>query len=283
MLLLKSIYLRGRFMKNKQIAHIVGLLILVISLSGCSEYNKILKSNDYPLKYEKAKEYYNNGDCYKALPLFEELMTFYRLTDKGEDVYYYYANTQYCLKEYYLASYYFKRFTKNYPNSSRAEECGFNAAVCSMKASPEWYLDQSDTYDAIDEFQIFMNRYPNSGLVDSCNNMIKGLRGKLERKSFEQAKLYFKMSKYRSAVISFNTTLEQFPDTDYREEILFLIVKANFSFAMNSVDAKKQERFEDTIDSYHTFVDSFGQSTYVNQAERFYNSSVKELNNIKEG
>ena len=71
------------------------------------------------------------------------------------------------MKDYYMAAYYFKRFTKNFPNSSRAEECAFSAAICNLESSPEYYLDQSDTYDAIDEFQLFINRYPSSNLIDS--------------------------------------------------------------------------------------------------------------------
>tara|TARA_B100000700_G_C14806116_1_gene742930 strand:- start:367 stop:933 length:567 start_codon:yes stop_codon:yes gene_type:complete len=181
------------------------------------------------------------------------------------------------MKDYYLAGYYFKRFSKNFPNSNRAEECAFNSAVCYMKNSPDFYLDQSDTYNSIDEFQLFMNRYPESYLVDSCNTLIKDLRSKLELKSFEKSNLYFKMEKYRSAIIAYNSTLEKFPDTQFREEILFMIVKANFMFASNSVESKKVERFEATIDSYLTFVDSFEKSSYLKTAESYYNSSIREI------
>ena len=79
---------------------------LLFTLMGCSEYNKILKGSDYNLKYEKALEYYNNDQCYKSLPLLDELMSYFRMTDKGEDVYYYYAKNQYCMGDYYLAGYY---------------------------------------------------------------------------------------------------------------------------------------------------------------------------------
>lgn len=258
------------------------LFILISIVSGCSEYNKVLKGGDYDLKFTKAIEYYEAGDCYKALPLFEELMSHYRMTDKSETVYYYYANTQYCLKEYYLASYYFKRFSSNYPNSPKAEECAFRSAVCKKLNSPDYNLDQSETYKAIDEFQLFMNRYPESQFVDSCNNMISTLRDKLEKKSYESGKLYYKMEKYRSAVIAFNTTLEQFPDTDYREELLFLIVKANYLYAINSVESKKEERINNTIKSYHTFADQFEKSDYFKSAESYYTSCLKELEKIKQ-
>jgi outer membrane protein assembly factor BamD len=185
------------------------------------------------------------------------------------------------MKDYYLAGYYFKRFAKNFPNSSRAEECSFNSALCYMKNSPDFYLDQSDTYSSIDEFQLFMNKYPESSLVDSCNLLIKNLRSKLEIKSFEQSSLYFKMEKYRSSIVAFKSTLEKFPDTKFREEILYMIVKANFLFASNSVDTKKIERFEATIDSYLTFVDSFEKSDYLKTAESYYNSSIREIEKQK--
>jgi len=261
------------------------ILLLFIASSaifvGCSEHSKIVKSTDYDLKYKKAIEYYEAGDCYKALPLFEELMTYFRMTERGEDVYYYYANTQFCLKEYYLAAYYFKRFTVNYPNSPKAEECAFNSARCSMLNSPEYNLDQSDTYKAIDDFQLFMNHYPESGLVDSCNTLISSLRSKLETKSFEKAKLYYKMEKYRSAVILFNTTLEEFPDTDFKEEVLYLIIRSNFLFASNSIETKKEERYDNTIKSYYTFVDQFDSSKFLKSAESYFKSSQKELDKLR--
>ena len=42
-----------------------------------------------------------------------------------------------------------------------------------MRNSPDYYLDQSDSHKAIDEFQLFMSKYPNSVWVDSCNTLSK--------------------------------------------------------------------------------------------------------------
>ncbi len=262
----------------------VKIVIYFLTLSffiSCSEYNKVLKGSDYNLKFDKAIEYYKNDQCYKSLPLLEELMSYFRMTSKGEDVYYYYAKNQYCMGDFYLAGYYFKRFVKNFPQSSRVEECAFNSAVCLMMNSPDYYLDQSESYKAIDEFQLFLSKYPNSYLVDSCNNMVANLRARLERKSFEKGKLYFRMEKFRSAIIALNTTILEFPDTQYKEEVLYLILKSNYLFAINSVLSKKVERFEESIKSYYTFVDSFKNSKFENEAESFYLSSLKELEKLK--
>jgi len=125
-----------------------------------------------------------------------------------------------------------------------------------------------------------MNRYPNSELIDSCNVLIKDLRSKLELKSYEKAQLYFKMEKYRSARIAFNSTLEIFPDTKFREEILFMIVKTNYMYASNSIDSKKAERFEETINSYHIFVDSYKESKHRKIAESYFNTCLREIEKL---
>ena len=256
-------------------------LACLIIFNSCSEYNKILKGSDYNLKFEKAKEYYDNNQCYKSLPLLDELMSYFRMTNKGEEVYYYYAKNQYCMGDYYLAGYYYKRFVKNFPQSALVEECAFNAAICMMRNSPDYYLDQTDSYKAIDEFQLFMSKYPSSYLVDSCNTLISQLRDRLEIKSFEKAKLYFRMEKYRSATIALKSTITEFPDTQYKEEILFLSLKSNYLYASNSVEVKKVERFEETIKSYHNFVDSFKGGNNFKEAESYYLSSLKELEKLK--
>jgi len=89
------------------------------------------------------------------------------------------------------------------------------------------------------------------------------------------------MEKYRSAIIALESTLTKFPDTKFKKEIFFLMLKANYLFAINSVDTKKTERFEDTIESYHTFVDSFKESKELKTAESYYLSSLKELEKLK--
>jgi len=49
------------------------LLSLSLLLVSCSEYQKILKSNDYELKYKSAVEYYQKKDFSRAQALFQEL------------------------------------------------------------------------------------------------------------------------------------------------------------------------------------------------------------------
>ncbi len=266
-------------MKSTQAA--LFALLVITMMGSCSDYSKVLKSKDQNVKFDKAVEYYNDGDCFKSLPLFEELIGLERGTIKAEQIYYYYAQTHYCIGDYYLANYYFKNFVKTYPNSKYSEECLFMAARCSFENSPKSSLDQTETRRAIDEFQLFLDRYPSSSLKDSSNTIIAGLRSKLERKSFEKAKLYEKTGYYRAAVLALQSAIKEFPDSKYREEMMFLIVKSEYLLAFNSIENKKLIRFEETSKFYYTFVAAFPKSKFVEEAEKYFKASLKEMDRIK--
>lgn len=225
-------------------------------------------------------EYYNKGDYGKCLPLLDELVAIYRMSDKAETIYYTYAWCHYHLKEYYLAAYYFKSFAKSFPDSKYAEECHFMSAMCNVRNSPSYSLDQTETLTAINELQAFLNRYPESDKRDSCNNIMDGLRNKLETKMFEGAYLYYKIEKYKAASVALKSVLEEYPDSRYKEEIYYLIVKSNYLLAANSIDSKKTERFNETIKSYNTFVTLFGESAKKRELEELTENSKKELERL---
>ncbi len=256
-------------------------IFLVVLVSSCSEYAKVTKSTDVEYKYTKAVEYYEKGQYSKALSLFDELGTLFRGSDRSQEIHYYIANSHFALEDYYFAAYYYKNFTKTYPRSSRAEEALFKSAYCSYLNSPVSNLDQTDTELAIDEFQLFLNRYPQSQLKDSTNVMIDELRMKLEEKAFNNSKLYYLTEDYKSATVALQNMLVDFPDSPHREEIEFLVVKSSYLLAINSIASKKEERLNATIEHYHKFVDTFQDSDYVKKAEDYYADALRELDKMK--
>ncbi|MDR0843830.1 MAG: outer membrane protein assembly factor BamD, partial [Tannerella sp.] len=50
------------------------LLAVVLLCSSCGEYNKVLKSTDYELKYSYAKKYFNQKKYGKSATLLEEVV-----------------------------------------------------------------------------------------------------------------------------------------------------------------------------------------------------------------
>ena len=55
----------------KQIIFLNSFVWLAITFSGCSEFNKVVKSNDNELKRVKAVEYYEQGEYLKSVTLLE--------------------------------------------------------------------------------------------------------------------------------------------------------------------------------------------------------------------
>ncbi|NSW45017.1 MAG: outer membrane protein assembly factor BamD [Bacteroidales bacterium] len=255
------------------------IIISTLVALGCSNFQKLLKSTDYNLVYNEAVKYYEKKDYFRAQSLFENLENIFKASDKADKILYYLGYCYYNQRDYIMASYYFKNVGNRYPLSPLREESDFMAAYCSYLDAPDYSLDQTYTYQAIDQMQAFINRYPKSDKIKQCNEIIDNLRAKLEKKAFEAAKLYYKTGYYQSAIIALKNSLQEFPDSRYREETLFLILKSSFIYAQNSIEEKKKERMAATINEYYTFTSEYPNSTFLNEAKKIYNQASEIVKN----
>jgi outer membrane protein assembly factor BamD len=253
-------------------------LLLTLLVISCSRYEKLLKSSDYNLKYRKAFEYYNKEEYVKASTLFDQISAVFRGSNKADSVYFYQAMSYFHQNDFILAGHYFDSFVKTFGNSDFAEDASFYKAFCYYKTSPRPSLDQENTIQAIQSFQLFVIRYPNSPRVEECKGLIIELREKLVEKSFISAKLYFDLEDYKASIVALNTSLAEFPDSKFREDIMFLILKSSYLLAYNSVEKKKKERFQASLDEYYSFIAEFPDSKYRKEADKMYESSSKILN-----
>ena len=258
------------------------LSVMTIAFTSCkSKFEKLRLSTDIGRKYQEAIKLYNKKEYSKALVLFEDLVQRYRGRSEAEDLYYYFAYTNYQLKDYLSARYHFKTFSDTYPNSPKAEECRFLTAYCYYLDSPNFSLDQDNTLRAIESLQLFINIYPKSDRVAEASKLILDLRDKLERKSYENAKLFLDIGDYQAAVIAFRNSTKDYPDTKFAEEMDFLIVKSQYLYAKNSLEIKQEDRYNEAIEEYERFVEKYPKSTFLKEAEELKNSSLKGIEEVK--
>ena len=130
--------------------------------------------------------------------------------------------------------------------------------------------------------QIYINYYPQSERLDQCNELIDQLRYKLQRKDYEIGFLYYKTSNYQASVTTFNNILKDYPDTKFKEDILYYIVKANYYYAFHSIELKLLERYTETTISYKVFVKAFPESKYSKELNHLYENSEKQLKAIED-
>lgn len=227
--------------------------------------------------------YYDKGDYYRALQLFDQLIPVYRGTPQSEELFFRYANAYFRQRDYIMASYHFSRFAAMFPTSRYVEEAFFLAAYCKYLESPRFSLDQTPTKEAINEFQVFINRFPTSEKVAEATRLIDELRMKLQRKDFEIANTYMRIEDYQAAIVTYRNVLKDYPDTEFREEIMYRIVVAAYRFAYRSVPEKMQERLREADEAYFDFVADYPESRYLNELRKLHQRSGIERNTRQPG
>ena len=210
--------------KNRPILFLA-VAALAIVLSGCGEYEKLLKSRDFKKKYEMGLAYYEDEEYVRAATMFDQVANIYRGTIKADTVKYYQAKSYYAQRDYMMAGHYFNELSVTYPNSVFLEEADFMVAYCYYKQSPRPQLDQDNTYKTITALQMFMVKYPTSDRLNQCREIIVEMSDKLVEKSFISARLYYDLGYYKSAIIALRNSLIEYPETRFREELMFLILK----------------------------------------------------------
>jgi outer membrane protein assembly factor BamD len=180
-----------------------------------------------------------------------------------------------------MASYYFKRFATTYPRSEWAEEAMFMNAYSYFLNSPKSSLDQTNTHTAIDELTTFMDLYPYSDRIERCQELISQLKAKLMAKDFNIANLYYKMEDYEAAIATYDNVMKDYPDTEFKEEILFKILKSYYHFASNSISAKQEERFQSALDAYNELMFQFPETLYKKEADNIFKNIQKKVSNLE--
>ena len=266
-------------MHNRLLFAVLGI---VIFLSGCrSEFEAIRTSNNPEMTLAKANEYYLAEEYQRAQTLYELVIAPYRGQAEAEQIAYRYAYTYYYTEQYVLASYYFKQFATTYGGSSLREEADFMSAYSNYQLSPVYRLDQSYSVKAIDAFEEFANRYPESERVAQANSLIDEMRAKMELKDFESARLYMTTERYDAALTSFGNVLKDYPETKRAEEIRYLMAKVQYEFTSRSFRARKPERLRATIELAENFINRYPDSQYTEEVTKYLNQSIEELKELE--
>lgn len=261
----------------KNLKILLFISVIIVAATSCSPYDKVLKGNDSKAKYKLANELYEKGKFTRANKLYEQAMPHYRGTPQAERITYFMAEGYYGSGDYLLAAYYYERFVKSYPESSKVEEASYKNAYCFYLDSPRATLDQENTLKAIDEMQKYINRYPDSENSIEANVIIKDLVKKLEEKDFKIANLYKKLENYKAANISYGNFISDYPDSKYREEAFYLKFVSLYLYAKNSFYIKQKDRYIEAKTAYLLFEKRYPESEKLEEAKKYYQEVLDGL------
>ncbi|MBO4977634.1 MAG: outer membrane protein assembly factor BamD [Muribaculaceae bacterium] len=250
-------------------------IVVAVTLCSCGEYQRVLKSDDYELKFNYAKRAYEEKRYVQAATLLRDCITVFKGYEKAEESLYllgmsHYENHDYASSGAYLRSYYTR-----YPHGRYAEPARFFCGYGYYLDSPDPQLDQTGTIKAIEELQGFLDYFPRSEKVSIAQNAIFELQDKLTLKQLQNAQLYYNLgnymgNNYESAVIVARNAVRDYPYSKYKEDLEMLILKARYAEAANSIEERKAERFRDVVDEYYSFINNYPDSPNRSEADNIY-------------
>lgn len=258
------------------------ILLFMVVLTGCGDYQRLLKSRDPEEKYQAALMYFNNKQYVRAQTLLDDVTSYYKGTERSEDVLAYLARCYMGQKSYESATSYYQAYVRNYPKGKYATEAYFQVGHCQYLDSPDARLDQDITKKAIEAFNTFVELYPESPYAEQAYSEMSEMYDKLALKELHSAKLYYNLgtylgNNYLSCEIVAKNALKNYPSNKYMEDFSWLVMQSKYQQMIHSVEEKKMDRARDAQDEYYNFITEYPDSKHRKDAEKMFNTIKKTI------
>lgn len=198
--------------------------ILIICLAGCARHKTKIRL-DPEDAFAQAKREFTLRHYEKAIDKFKIIIFEYPADKWTEESQYLLAKSSYKKKDYAQAKTDYDFFVNTYPRSRFTEKAEYELAMCYFKDSPSYSLEQTSTIKAVQEFEKFNAKYPDSKLKNKAEKHRKECINKLAKKELETAKLYIRLNKPESAIIYLKSIQQNYPDNSFSDEVATLIKK----------------------------------------------------------
>lgn len=207
-------------------------------LSGCGS-TKEVEQLSVEKRFEHAMSLFKEENYLDAYEEFRIVTLQYQGSTFADEAQFDMGECRYKREEYVLAAYEYDVLVRTMPTSKYVPQARYQRAMCYYRLSPLYYLDQTYTRQAIDEFQSFIEYHPTDSLVTQAEVKITELNTKLARKEYENGITYIHMEYYKAALTAFEHVLEKYHDSPYAEQAQYK--KAEVMLLRNHVNEAKTE------------------------------------------
>lgn len=258
------------------------VLSFALTLHSCvSYYETMMKSNDVDLKYKAAFQYFEKGKFKKAAEVFESLTLVTQGTPQEDTVNYYTGLSNYKFGDYVTAESNFAKFIEVFPRSPFSVEAQYLRIKCLYEGTFRYELDQTPTRKAMMIISEFMYDNPASDFYPVCQSMMKEFMERLDRKSFESAKLYYVMEDYKAAHYALKNVLKENAENQYRENVLYYTTMSSYKYALNSIKERQKDRYLTFIDDYYNFISEYPESSKKQELDGLFAKVQEYMNKHK--
>jgi outer membrane protein assembly factor BamD len=244
----------------KRLLLMVILAGIVIALLACSR-GAVKEPLGPREQFQKAMAYYNDGDFLKAQGEFQRVVYSFPGQPFVDTAQYYLAMSYYNIVSFPEAIGEFKRLLQAYPSSPLADDAQYYVGMSHFNESPGFTKDQTETYAAIDEFGVFLDRFPSSQYAQDVQSRLDTLYDKLARKLFKSGHLYLKLNDYEPALIYFEQVRDNYPQTEWAKMAMYYTGEAQFKLGRQS----------DALETFQNFVAAFPDHKLTKKAQERIN------------
>jgi len=159
----------------------------------------------------------------------------------------------------------YREFLSFYPLNPRADYAQYKLGIChyrQMRAAPR---DQTETRDAIKEFQTFVARYPNSSLMPEAKARLRESQDRLAESDYLVGLFYYRQKWYPGSIDRFTALLKSDPDYTRRDNVYFYLAE---SYVKGSTGNNNAQARAQALPLYEKLVNEFQKSEHLQDAQR---------------
>jgi outer membrane assembly lipoprotein YfiO len=152
----------------------------------------------------------------------------------------------------------FREFLAFFPTHARADYAQFKLAMAHyyQMAKPE--RDQTETREAIKEFEVFFERFPNSSLMPEVRQRYREARDRLSESEYRVGLFYFRAKWYPGAIDRFKSVLQNDPEYTGRDAVYYYLAET----------LTRTDKPAEALVYYERLASEFVQSEYLAEAQK---------------
>ena len=256
-------------------------LVAILGLTGCGSSQQITSSGPEDA-YEKGMAEYQDEDYERAIRYFRTVFNYGRGSEWAPKAQLQLAMAQRQRGRHLVAANEFQRFTQLYRNHTKVPLAQFEQAKSYYLRSPQYQLGQSDTRQAIDLLQLFIDQHPDHRKVEDAQEMVDELRAKLAHKKYDAAQHYRQREMWRAATEAYRRVFDQYPETPWADDALFGALRSYLRYADRSIQTRQAERYQQALDQYAQLRQLFPDSPLLERAESLRDEAERKLERVRE-
>lgn len=161
----------------------------------------------------------------------------------------------------------YREFLAFYPTNQKADYAQMQLGMVHFNQMLSPQRDQTETREAIKEFQTFVDRYPNSPLINQVKQRLREARDRLSDADMIVANFYLSIRLYSGAEPRYRHVLQTDPEYTRKDSLYFHLAET----------LEKTNKKPEALPYYERLLKEYEKSEYLEEATRRVDRLRQEL------